>query len=307
MEKQPMYSSLIRATRNLTACRNIILRNVFNFETVESRLTSIKPHILENIETFKELCDNAPELVHIVEPDGTIVYANNAWTSILGYTQREVLGKSILSVVYPADRNRYAQYRQSIMTGVHGDKAIGIRMLTKTDSAVDMEGFLSAKVIEGITQYTQGFFRVVTARVQQEQQFKTTLEKLKERLASLEQLFLHAPDAIIVADTNSIIRYWNPKAEQIFGWPQSEVLGKSLTELIIPSKHRETYVEAVNKHINPAAPRVLTRAMEITALRKGEAEFTVSMTISTTRQNNEQALIVFVRDNEGAVDGVSQD
>jgi two-component system sensor kinase FixL len=251
---------------------------------------------LKTLKPLRNCATHAPELVHIVEPDGTIVYANNAWTGILGYTQREVLGKSILSVAYPADRNKYAQYRQSIMTGVHVDKAIGIRMLTKTDSAVDMEGFLSAKAIDGITLYTQGFFRVVTARVQQEQQFKTTLEKLKERLASLEQLFLHAPDAIIVADTNSIIRYWNPKAEQIFGWPQSEVLGKSLTELIIPTKHRKTYIEAVNKYINPGAPRVLTRAMEITALRKGEAEFTVSMTISTTRQNNEQALIVFVRE-----------
>ena len=42
-------------------------------------------------------------------------------------------------------------------------------------------------------------------------------------------------DAIVAADSRGIIRFWNPRAERIFGCSRDEALGRSL-DLIVPER-----------------------------------------------------------------------
>jgi PAS domain S-box-containing protein len=62
----------------------------------------------------------------------------------------------------------------------------------------------------------------------------------------LQQLLSEAPDAILVADPDGIIRYWNSGAEQIFGYRNSEAIGKSL-DLIIPENLRARHWEGYSR------------------------------------------------------------
>ncbi len=50
----------------------------------------------------------------------------------------------------------------------------------------------------------------------------------------------NAPDAIIFADADGVIRFWNKGAAQIFGFTAEEALGRSL-DIIIPEKLRERH------------------------------------------------------------------
>lgn len=60
----------------------------------------------------------------------------------------------------------------------------------------------------------------------------------------LQQLIESSPDAILVADRQGHIRYWNTGAEQMFGYSAVEAVGQPL-DLIIPenlrSRHWEGY------------------------------------------------------------------
>lgn len=56
----------------------------------------------------------------------------------------------------------------------------------------------------------------------------------------LKQLLGEAPDAILAADRNGIIIYWNRGAEQIFGHSAADAVGQSL-DLIIPENLRERH------------------------------------------------------------------
>jgi PAS domain S-box-containing protein len=53
----------------------------------------------------------------------------------------------------------------------------------------------------------------------------------------ISQLVSDAPDAILVADHEGVIRVWNKGAEQIFGHSAAEAVGQSL-DLIIPENIR---------------------------------------------------------------------
>jgi PAS domain S-box-containing protein len=51
------------------------------------------------------------------------------------------------------------------------------------------------------------------------------------------RLLKDMPDALIVADADGIIRFWNAGAERIFGFTAAEAIGQSL-DLITPENLR---------------------------------------------------------------------
>ena len=53
-------------------------------------------------------------------------------------------------------------------------------------------------------------------------------------------LLSSAGDAIIAADAQGIIQFWNPGAERIFGFTSAEAVGKSL-DLLIPENLRDRH------------------------------------------------------------------
>jgi len=60
----------------------------------------------------------------------------------------------------------------------------------------------------------------------------TTLARLVDAMA----------DAVIVADADGTIVYWNATAERVFGWSPAEAVGQSL-DLIIPERQRRAHLD----------------------------------------------------------------
>jgi PAS domain S-box-containing protein len=59
-------------------------------------------------------------------------------------------------------------------------------------------------------------------------------------------LVAHAPDAIVYADAEGIIRFWNEGAQRIFGFAAAEAIGQSL-DIIIPERLRERHWTGYNE------------------------------------------------------------
>jgi len=53
----------------------------------------------------------------------------------------------------------------------------------------------------------------------------------------IAQAILRGPDAIVAADQDGVIRFWNAGAEWIFGFTSAQAVGRSL-DLIIPERLR---------------------------------------------------------------------
>lgn len=53
-------------------------------------------------------------------------------------------------------------------------------------------------------------------------------------------LLCDLPDAVIYADRDGNVRFWNAGAERIFGFTQSEAIGRSL-DIIIPERLRKRH------------------------------------------------------------------
>jgi PAS domain S-box-containing protein len=59
--------------------------------------------------------------------------------------------------------------------------------------------------------------------------------------AFAERALHAAPEAVVLACPLGTIRSWNTGAEEMFGWAAAEVVGASLTDLLVPERHRRVH------------------------------------------------------------------
>ena len=77
---------------------------------------------------------------------------------------------------------------------------------------------------------------------------KTTEMALRKNEELFRNVYLTAPLAFVIWDTDTRITDWNEKSEEVFGWSKVEVVGRTFFDLIIPEKDRP-HVQEVVKHL----------------------------------------------------------
>ncbi len=269
---------------------------LMSIRTLEAVHREEEQKMMETEEKYKDLFDNASDMVHMAAPDGSILYVNNAWMTTLGYTLSELKGTSIYSYISPGDQEKFRDYRDLIQANPGVNEPIEVCFHTKEGREVLLEAQVTCKFKDGHPYYTRGILHNITIRKANEKQLRYYNEQLQEREENLRQLIHNAPDAIIVVDESSHITVWNPKAEQLFGWSASEAIGRHLAEVIIPPAYQEAHIKGMQRYLESGEARVLNRTIEVMALnRKGE-EFYIALTISRSMQNGVSFFIAFIRD-----------
>ena len=119
---------------------------------------------------------------------------------------------------------------------------------------------------------------------------------LQEKEQNFKQLINNAPDAVIVINEAGIITLWNPKTETIFGWSAAEVMGKPLSDTIVPARYKAAHEQGMKRFLATGESRILNKTLELTACNKNKQEFYISLTISQTTQAGQTAFIAFLRD-----------
>jgi PAS domain S-box-containing protein len=99
-------------------------------------------------------------------------------------------------------------------------------------------------------------------------------------------LIREAPDAIIFADAEGVIRFWNHGAERIFGFAETEALGQSL-DIIIPDNLRVRHWEGFSATMRTGSTRYGSgEILAVPALRKDGKRISIEFTIVPFRDNH---------------------
>jgi PAS domain S-box-containing protein len=94
-----------------------------------------------------------------------------------------------------------------------------------------------------------------------------------------QAVLLTRSDAIIAADRDGIIRFWNPGAERIFGHVSGEAIGRSL-DLIIPERLRQRHWDGFRHTMETGHSRYGEGdLLSVPALRKDGTTISVEFTI----------------------------
>jgi diguanylate cyclase (GGDEF)-like protein/PAS domain S-box-containing protein len=121
----------------------------------------------------------------------------------------------------------------------------------------------------------------------------TQLRESEEKFRSLSE---NALDAIVMADTEGKIRFWNPAAERMFGYRPEESLGRSLHEILAPERYRDKANAGYSHFANTGTGDLLNRTYEFAALRKDGSEFPIELSVSGFQIDGAWNAIAIVRD-----------
>jgi PAS domain S-box-containing protein len=105
-------------------------------------------------------------------------------------------------------------------------------------------------------------------------------------------------DAIIAADRDGVIRFWNPGAERIFGHSPAEAIGRSL-DLIIPERLRQRHWDGFRRTVETGHSRYGEGdLLSVPALRKDGATISVEFTIVPlqTETGRMNGMVAIMRD-----------
>jgi PAS domain S-box-containing protein len=115
------------------------------------------------------------------------------------------------------------------------------------------------------------------------------------RMESLNALFEHATEGIIISDRSGKIVKANPSSEKLFGYNPGELIGKLVEDLVpkrLTNKH-QSHRESFNQ--NPHA-RSMGKNMDLFGLKKDQSEFPVEISLSYYKSETETFAIAFIID-----------
>jgi PAS domain S-box-containing protein len=127
----------------------------------------------------------------------------------------------------------------------------------------------------------------------------TEHKKVQESLLESEERFRtlieNANDAIFIADSQGMVRYWNHKAADLYGYPSEEIIGKPYT-VIVPKRFRTTHQQWMEKFMSADEASVSRKIVEGIGERRDGSEFFVETSTAILHRGDERLLIAIIRD-----------
>lgn len=122
-------------------------------------------------------------------------------------------------------------------------------------------------------------------------------QNLLEQSEESNRLIMNAAlNAIINIDNEGKIMFWNKQAETIFGWRKEEVLGKTLSETIVPSQHVKGHNEGMKRYMKTEQGNVINKQIELTGIHKNGNEFPIEISITPIKQDDKIFFCSFIQD-----------
>lgn len=118
---------------------------------------------------YRDLFENANDLIQIVNPDGGLLYVNRAWRQTFGYGEEEVADLNIFDLISPACQEHcYSTFNKVLSReDVHYIETV---FLAKDGREIIIEGNAICKFKDGIPLYSQCILRDVTEKKKLEQE-----------------------------------------------------------------------------------------------------------------------------------------
>jgi PAS domain S-box-containing protein len=170
------------------------------------------------------------------------------------------------------------------------DQENAVRYLLRTEIAVVL---VVALVLVGLCLYGRRMWRHSAAAARDLDRSEAVVRDSERRM----RLVLDsAHDAFVAMDSKGRIVEWNARAEAVFGWRRSEVLGRDLADTVISTDQRESYRRGLQRYLKDRSSTVLGRCVEMVAFHRSGVLFPVEVAATAVYTEDRIAFSAFVRD-----------
>ncbi|WIT13937.1 PAS domain S-box protein [Paucibacter sediminis] len=223
------------------------------------------------------------------DQSGRAVYVSERMESMLGHASgampRDIA--ALQALIHPHDRDRtLAIFKDHRDTGAACDLTLRVRMADGGWRWVRSRAQLRRDSETG-HMHLAGFITDV-----HEQQLATLALRTSE--ARLRGIWETSRDAILIIDSDSIIRHCNPAVQAVLGYQPDELLNQPL-ERLQPPDLRQAHRLGVERFLATRQRHVPWQAVEVRALHKDGHELPVQLAFALMPEGDELHFISFMR------------
>jgi PAS domain S-box-containing protein len=174
-----------------------IVGAVVSFRDITQSLKSQRA-LEESEERYRDLFENAHDLIQSVAPDGSLAYVNRAWRETLGYTEAEIPSLSVYDIIHD---DSLEEFRSLLNRAMAGDTQpqIDVTLVTKEGRAIVADGSLSCSFRDGTPKAARFILRDITERRQAHEALRESKDELEVRVKMRTAELAKANDALQAA------------------------------------------------------------------------------------------------------------
>jgi PAS domain S-box-containing protein len=236
-------------------------------------------------EELRHIFESSQDLIMVMDSRGFLVQISPSCEAILGYRPEEMIGCSGVDFIHPDHLEKSQQEMRAARRGQH-PKISDTRCIHKNGREVWLSwlGTWSGPV--------KRFFFVGRDMTES----RLAQETLRESEQLARGIVDTALDAFVQIDEQGRIRDWNAQAENIFGWPSGEVLGKNVFDLMGQPDGQGPLKKALETFLLSGNEVVRQPRRELQVRRQDGKAITVELSIAALRTRSGFVFNAFVRD-----------
>lgn len=199
-------------------------------------------------ERFLALFEHSDMGIALVEPDGSFLQVNPAWTVITGYSRRDLEGRRLQDLITAADQDLYDLHESALWAAGHSSVDLEVRCTDKSGATGWMRLILSViRPADGQPPYVIVQMRDLGAQkraeasvTQKEQTLRLYATELARSHQELQSLIGQMAEGMIAVDEHWRLAVINPAASRLLGvsptfighLAREPLLPKGLVELL---------------------------------------------------------------------------
>jgi PAS domain S-box-containing protein len=168
----------------------------------------------ESEERYRDLFENASDLIQSVAPDGHFIYVNRSWREKLGYREEDIKNLVFWDIIHPDSMSHCVETFQKVMAGETIDDIEAI-FVTKDEKPLNIEGSVNSRSKGGKIVATRAIFRDITER-----------KRMEEEILKFKKIADVAAYGLSLGSPEGELTYVNESFARIHGYTPDELIGK---------------------------------------------------------------------------------
>ncbi|WEK36791.1 MAG: response regulator [Candidatus Pseudobacter hemicellulosilyticus] len=209
----------------------LLLRSFFDNsrQLVEAQL---KEQVINTLEQYRLLADNAQDIISEHGPDGQILYISPSVKKILGYSPDTVINTPLSDYLHPEDRHKFTPSRQDLRELEEKDSLVlRYRMRCNTGEYTWLESIVKPIRENGHITLFISISRDITDRKKAEAEKESLLNSVRQSEELLRTVINSTPDWIFIKDKEHRYMLVNHAFADSMGLNPESIIGRTDLEI----------------------------------------------------------------------------
>ena len=227
----------------------------------------------------------------IIDHHGLIIEVNESTETTFGYSREQLLGNRVSMLMPP----KYAKKLDGYPGRYPIDEIAGAIGANRELSGMRRNGEIFPMELT-VSEIRQGDEILFVGLIHDLTEIKQAQDQLNYLEAIKNGITEASLDALITIDEQGAIIDFNSSAENMYNLPRASVLGREISELIIPESLREAHKNGMQRYLATGQGPVIGKRIEVPSVRNGLEEFPVELTVTPIKVEDKTFFTAFIRD-----------